>query len=704
MANTIQLKLLDTKRVECYINGYPYAYEGGYRIVAGEENATKFKISSVPTQYENATFSILLKNAANRSVDSITDLKSGDIFTLPAEMAQIPGYGSMVIVATLTTDGETETVVWTPVKLKIWSTNNDYNTGVVYIDVIFEVGEVETLPAGSDAYVENVGTKTNPILNFGIPAGYNAYIMTEVHEQAYAVEENQTFTVDIANFNTTPSEEEYFIGFVYDTENEVSYFISGQVVSIEDTTATCVIVDYVDTAGYTLAAKEAAKTAVEAAETVKQLLDELGKKAIIVDELPEQGDEDYLYLVVEDDTSNLFSIYIYKDDEWVKLGEANLVVNCTVSYQKTLAARNWADNSQTLTVYNLTTDDDVEVAPTTGYAAEYINCGVEAVEIVDGGVVFNCTTTPAEDIIVKITVSKQQEAPRVNGYYTSEEVDNLIVNTVKKTGETSQTVEGDIIVTGNITVSGTTYTNNTETLLVNDNMIVANGQGATLNSLSGVAIRTDDTNAYGIVYDPLTDSVKLGLGSLKGTDDDKEFEFNLDDGAPIAVRADDDDLTDGNILKWDSKNRTIVDSGVAVDDIAVQDGTYGKMTVGNATNAVTAETAKKVKNSLTIVSGDTTVVFDGSTEQAINVAGGGSASINFVSVSIASTDWTDKSATVTISGVTSTNIIDASAAEGSGATVANCYVRVSEWGTNSITFVCDTVPDETVTFDILILN
>lgn len=37
--------------------------------------------------------------------------------------------------------------------------------------VSFEVGSVTTLPAGSDATVENVGTDTNITLNFGIPQG-----------------------------------------------------------------------------------------------------------------------------------------------------------------------------------------------------------------------------------------------------------------------------------------------------------------------------------------------------------------------------------------------------------------------------------------------------------------------------------------------------------------------------------------------------
>ena len=39
------------------------------------------------------------------------------------------------------------------------------------------IGDVETLPAGSDAYVINVGTERNQIWNIGIPRGEDASII-----------------------------------------------------------------------------------------------------------------------------------------------------------------------------------------------------------------------------------------------------------------------------------------------------------------------------------------------------------------------------------------------------------------------------------------------------------------------------------------------------------------------------------------------
>ena len=41
----------------------------------------------------------------------------------------------------------------------------------IKVDFTVAVGETETLPAGEPAYVENVGTPTDIVLNFGIPEG-----------------------------------------------------------------------------------------------------------------------------------------------------------------------------------------------------------------------------------------------------------------------------------------------------------------------------------------------------------------------------------------------------------------------------------------------------------------------------------------------------------------------------------------------------
>ena len=102
-------------------------------------------------------------------------------------------------------------------------------------------------------------------------------------------------------------------------------------------------------------------------------------------------------------------------------------------------------------------------------------------------------------------------------------------------------------VQGNLNVAGTTTTQDTETLLVKDNLVVTNADKADLLNLSGLAINKNASQTYGIMYDPTptSDSVKLGLGSL---DENNRFTFS-ESGNPVAVRSDSSLLVDGHLIK-----------------------------------------------------------------------------------------------------------------------------------------------------------
>ena len=76
-------------------------------------------------------------------------------------------------------------------------------------------------------------------------------------------------------------------------------------------------------------------------------------------------------------------------------------------------------------------------------------------------------------------------------------------------------------------------------------MIVTNSDKQTLLTLSGLAINKNSNETYGIVYDPTSDSVKLGLGSL---DENNRFTFS-ESGNPVAVRSDSSLLVDGHLIK-----------------------------------------------------------------------------------------------------------------------------------------------------------
>lgn len=184
-------------------------------------------------------------------------------------------------------------------------------------------------------------------------------------------------------------------------------------------------------------ATDAAQSAVDAAESAQEVIDYLGKTTVFVTELPEVGDPNLLYFVTGD-SDNLFSIYTYKDGEWKLMGESNLVINDTNTYLSALSASSWQSNRQTVSLTGLTPDDSVIVTPGNGYADEYIQYGISPVEIINGGIIFSCTSLPPVSIALVIEVTKEQTIPTATGYYTKPQTDSLI-NAEKSAREAADT-------------------------------------------------------------------------------------------------------------------------------------------------------------------------------------------------------------------------------------------------------------------------
>lgn len=165
----------------------------------------------------------------------------------------------------------------------------------------------------------------------------------------------------------------------------------------------------------------------------------------------------------------------------------------------------------------------------------------------------------------------------------------------KKYDKTGGTIDGNVQITGDLTVQGTTITENAETLDVKANVITTNSEGVPLINLSGLGIRTDATNVYGIMYDPQSDSVKLGLGSL---DEDNNFTFNQGEGLPIAVRDDSTAFTDKHVIVWDAAGDKFVDGGKAVSDLPTLAGNNDFTGENTFEEAIQAKKGTVVKNSL----------------------------------------------------------------------------------------------------------
>lgn len=193
---------------------------------------------------------------------------------------------------------------------------------------------------------------------------------------------------------------------------------------------------------------------------------------------------------------------------------------------------------------------------------------------------------------IKITPGREGY---MNDGATMRNIADVESEVAKKYDKTGGTIDGNVTVTGDLTVQGTTITENAETLDVKANVITTNSEGVPLINLSGLGIRTDATNVYGIMYDPQSDSVKLGLGSL---DEDNNFTFNQGEGLPIAVRDDSTAFTDKHVIVWDAAGDKFVDGGKAVSDLPTLAGDNDFTGENTFEEAIQAKKGTVVKNSL----------------------------------------------------------------------------------------------------------
>lgn len=137
-------------------------------------------------------------------------------------------------------------------------------------------------------------------------------------------------------------------------------------------------------------------------------------------------------------------------------------------------------------------------------------------------------------------------------------IEDLTIGKVSYNGN-NQTITGGLTIEGDLNVTGTTITKDAETSLIKDNLIVINSDGESLGTqLSGLSIKTDSENAYGIVYDIRNDSVSLGKGKISNGD----FSFDINESKPILTRDISSNIKNGSMLIWDADRNIAVDGGI----------------------------------------------------------------------------------------------------------------------------------------------
>lgn len=157
----------------------------------------------------------------------------------------------------------------------------------------------------------------------------------------------------------------------------------------------------------------------------------------------------------------------------------------------------------------------------------------------------------------------------------------------KKFDKTGGAITGDVAIQGNLTVSGTTTTEYEKQLLVEDNVIATNANKVDLQTLlSGLAINKNPNATYGIMYDPVDDTVKFGEGTL---DENNKFVFKEDEGSPLAIRADSGTFTDAHLVKWDTASKSFVDAGVGISELSKAVKAVSIEGVPGATNGTLTE-------------------------------------------------------------------------------------------------------------------
>lgn len=119
-----------------------------------------------------------------------------------------------------------------------------------------------------------------------------------------------------------------------------------------------------------------------------------------------------------------------------------------------------------------------------------------------------------------------------------------IVTTKEQSFSGDKTFTDNVSISGDLTVSGTTTSVDFETAVAKENIIITNSENTSLaGKASGIAIMTGKTDpsddsiiAYGIMYDPTDDLIKIGEGSVTDTDNNYEFSFKEGEKEVIATR------------------------------------------------------------------------------------------------------------------------------------------------------------------------
>ena len=185
--------------------------------------------------------------------------------------------------------------------------------------------------------------------------------------------------------------------------------------------------------------------------------------------------------------------------------------------------------------------------------------------------------------LLKLTIDGEEKSVTIDFSYKFDQFETAIAELrstlqtldATKFDKSGGGITGDVHIGGSVyigkdlTVAGNSIIQEAEHLQVKDAVIVMNKDGEILTVPAGSVIRKG-VNAdgvdeiYAIMYDPVSDSVKLGLVYQ---DENGNYQFLAGEGYPVATRADSSSMQDGMFAVWDATNRRFVTSDVSSSDV-----------------------------------------------------------------------------------------------------------------------------------------
>lgn len=223
-----------------------------------------------------------------------------------------------------------------------------------------------------------------------------------------------------------------------------------------------------------------------------------------VDALPQTGDPQYIYAIVDTSGTHTFLLYTWENNQWVSLGGANITTNYTSTYNKTLYAASWQNKMQTITIDGLSNSDYVSIIPTDANSAAFINAGITVTQN-NNVLTFTCETQPGANINIIIEVTTLINTPEAGqgDYYTQAQSDELFGATLSLTINSSTYIitailkskDGTILSTQTIDlpiesmVVNASYDNSTQAII----LTLQNGETVTVpvgDLVNGLATET----------------------------------------------------------------------------------------------------------------------------------------------------------------------------------------------------------------------